>query len=106
MIDPLRAGPESDAWRPLGLVRDQHFTPSATQDHSMPEVLTESIERVTDKHLETCDDAQSISPCAAVAMLRFSGGLVEYVVIDDAALVVGRARPCFRSRGLSCWLVG
>jgi hypothetical protein len=69
----------------------------------LPEVLTESIERVTDKHRETCDDAQSISPCAAVAMLRFSGGLVEYVVIDDAALVVGRASVPGRSAaGAEC----
>jgi hypothetical protein len=62
-----------------------------SQDLSLREVLAESIERITDEHRDTCDVTHSISPHAAVAMLRFSGGLVEYLVLGDAVVVVGRA---------------
>ncbi|HEX5597301.1 MAG TPA: hypothetical protein VFX61_14985 [Micromonosporaceae bacterium] len=62
-----------------------------SQDRSLCDVLAESIERITDEHRDTCDVAHSISPYAAVAMLRFSGGLVEYVVLGDAVVVIGRA---------------
>jgi hypothetical protein len=63
---------------------------SLSQDGSLRDVLAESIERVTDEHRDTCDVTHSISPYAAVAMLRFSGGLVEYLVLGDAVVVVGR----------------
>jgi hypothetical protein len=63
-----------------------------SKDRSLRDVLGESIERVTDEHRDTCDVAHSISPYAAVAMLRFSGGLVDYLVLGDAVAVVGRAR--------------
>jgi hypothetical protein len=62
-----------------------------SQDLSLRDVLAESIERITDEHRDTCDVANSISPYAAVAMLRFSGGLVEHLVLGDAVVVVGRA---------------
>ncbi len=62
-----------------------------SQDRSLREVLAESIERVTDAHRDTCDVAHPISPHAAVAMLRFSGGLVEYLVLGDAVVLVRRA---------------
>ena len=61
------------------------------QDRSLGDVLAESIERITDEHRDTCDVAHSISPYAAVAMLRFSGGLVEYLVLGDAVVVISRA---------------
>lgn len=63
-----------------------------SQDRSLRDVLAESIERVTDEHRDTCEVAHPISPYAAVAMLRFSGGLVEHLVLGDAVAVVGRAR--------------
>ena len=62
-----------------------------SQDRSLRDVLAESIERITDEHRDTCDVAHSISPYAAVAMLRFSGGLVEHLVLGDAVVVVSRA---------------
>lgn len=60
-------------------------------DRSLRDVLAESIERITDEHRDSCDVAHSISPYASVAMLRFSGGLVEHLVLGDAVAVVGRA---------------
>lgn len=62
-----------------------------SQDRSLREVLAESIVRVTDEHRDTCDVADPISPYAAVAILRFSRGLVEHLVLGDAVAVVGRA---------------
>jgi hypothetical protein len=62
-----------------------------SQDRSLRDVLAESIERITDEHRATCDVADPISPYAAVAMLRFSGGLVEHLVLGDAVVVVSRA---------------
>ena len=66
-----------------------------SQAGSLREVLAEGIERTTDEHRDTCDVTHSISPHAAVAMLRFSGGLVEHLVLGDAVVVVGRtgSRP-------------
>ena len=61
------------------------------QGRSLRDVLAEGIERVTDQHRDTCDVAHPISPFAAVAMLRFSGGTVEHLVLGDAVAVVGRA---------------
>jgi hypothetical protein len=62
-----------------------------SQELSLRDVLAESIERVTDEHRDTCDVTNSISPFAAVAMLRFSGDIVEHLVLGDAVAVVGRA---------------
>jgi hypothetical protein len=62
-----------------------------SQDLSLRNVLAESIARITDEHRDTCDVANSISPYAAVAILRFSGKIVEHLVLGDAVVVVGRA---------------
>jgi hypothetical protein len=61
-----------------------------SQDGSLRDVLAGSIERITDEHRDTCDVTHSISPHAAVALLRFSGGRVEHLVLGDAVVVVGR----------------
>jgi hypothetical protein len=61
-----------------------------SQDRSLRSVLADSIERVTDEHRDTCDVANSISPYAAVAILRFSAGLVEHLVLGDAVVVIGQ----------------
>ncbi|TMR37367.1 hypothetical protein ETD85_08080 [Nonomuraea zeae] len=60
-------------------------------DRSLPALLAEAIEQVTDDHQDTCDVADPISPSATVAVLRLSGGLVEYLVLGDSFLVLGRA---------------
>ncbi|MFY1635595.1 hypothetical protein ACN27F_20360 [Solwaraspora sp. WMMB335] len=62
-----------------------------SHDRTLRDVLAESIERITDEHRDTCDVAHSISPYAAVAMLRFSGDLVEHLVLGDSVVVVGRS---------------
>ncbi|MEV4846409.1 hypothetical protein AB0K20_24725 [Micromonospora matsumotoense] len=60
-------------------------------DRSLRAVLAEGIAQVTDIHRDTCDVTHPNSPHAAVAMLRFSGDLVEHLVLGDAVAVVGRA---------------
>ncbi|MEU8071101.1 hypothetical protein AB0B20_15235 [Micromonospora sp. NPDC049151] len=61
-----------------------------SEERGLRDVLAGGIERVTDAHRDTCDVAHPISPFAAVAMLRFSGGTVEHLVLGDAVAVVGR----------------
>ncbi|MCF0095388.1 hypothetical protein [Micromonospora sp. MH99] len=61
-----------------------------SQHRALRDGLAESIERITDEHRVTCDVTNSISPYAAVAMLRFSDGLVEHLVLGDAVAVIGR----------------
>jgi hypothetical protein len=61
------------------------------RDRSLPAVLAEAITRVTDEHRDTCDVADPVSPSAAVAVLRLSDGLAEYLVLGDAVLVLDRA---------------
>ncbi|MEU4386818.1 hypothetical protein [Promicromonospora sp. NPDC023805] len=60
-------------------------------DRSLPVLLADAITQVTDAHRETCEVADPISPSAAVAVLRFSGGLVEYLVLGDAVVALERA---------------
>ncbi|MFD0592484.1 hypothetical protein ACFQZ4_07870 [Catellatospora coxensis] len=57
-------------------------------DRSLSAVLAEAIEQVTAEHRDTCDVADPISPSAAVAMLRLSGELVEYLVLGDTVVVL------------------
>ncbi|MEU7745629.1 integrase [Nonomuraea sp. NPDC049158] len=64
---------------------------SLVRDRGLPALLAEAIEQVTDDHRDTCDVADPISPSAAVAVLRLSGGLIEYLVLGDAVLVLDRA---------------
>ncbi|QFY13435.1 hypothetical protein GBF35_48865 [Nonomuraea phyllanthi] len=63
---------------------------SPVRDRGLATLLAEAIEQVTDEHRETCDVEDPISPSAAVAMLRLSGGRVEYLVLGDAFLVLDR----------------
>ncbi|GAA0975696.1 hypothetical protein GCM10009555_034000 [Acrocarpospora macrocephala] len=64
---------------------------SLVRDRSLSALLAEAIERVTDDHRDTCDVANPISPSATVAILRLSGGLIEYLVLGDSVLVLDRA---------------
>ncbi|MFJ7194948.1 MULTISPECIES: integrase [unclassified Streptomyces] len=61
---------------------------SRVPDRSLPALLAEAIERVTDDHRDTCDVADPVSPSAAVAVLRLSGDRVDHLVLGDAFLVL------------------
>lgn len=64
---------------------------SLVRDRSLPALLAEAIEQVTDDHRDTCDVADPISPSATVAILRLSDDLIEYLVLGDSVLVLDRA---------------
>ncbi|WP_433508675.1 integrase [Nonomuraea sp. CA-143628] len=64
---------------------------SLVGDRDLPALLAAAIEQVTGDHRDTCDVTNPISPSAAVAVLRLSGGLLEYLVLGDAFLVLDRA---------------
>jgi hypothetical protein len=64
---------------------------SLAQDRSLPAVLADAIEQVTDGHRDTCDVANRISPSATVAILRLSDDLIEYLVLGDAYVVLDKA---------------
>ncbi|MFY1670242.1 hypothetical protein ACN27G_09815 [Plantactinospora sp. WMMB334] len=59
-------------------------------EQSLPALLAEAIEQVTEAHRDTCDVADPISPSAAVALLRVSGGLAEHLVLGDAVVLLDR----------------
>ncbi|MFC4006142.1 integrase [Nonomuraea purpurea] len=64
---------------------------SLVQDRSLSALLAEAIEQVSNDHRDTCDVANPISPSATVAIVRLSGGLLEYLVLGDSVLVLDRA---------------
>lgn len=64
---------------------------SLVGERSLPALLAEAIEQVTDAHRDTCDVADPISPSAAVAILRLRDGLIDYLVLGDSTLVLDRA---------------
>ncbi|YCK37351.1 integrase [Actinomadura sp. ATCC 39365] len=64
---------------------------SLVPDRGLSALLAEAIEQVTDDHRDTCDVADPISPSATVAILRLSGGFIEYLVLGDSFLVLDRA---------------
>ncbi|WP_218011148.1 protein phosphatase 2C domain-containing protein [Herbidospora mongoliensis] len=57
---------------------------------SLPAILAEAITLVTDAHRDTCDVTNPISPSAAVAIVRRSGGYVEHLVLGDSVVVLDR----------------
>ncbi|MGW1406410.1 integrase [Streptomyces sp. NPDC002403] len=63
---------------------------SHVPDRSLPALLAEAIEQVTDDHRDSCDVADPVSPSAAVAVLRLSGERVDHLVLGDAFLVLDR----------------
>lgn len=63
---------------------------SPVRDRGLPALLAAAIEQVTDAHRDTCNVADVIAPSAAVAVLRLSGGLVDYAVLGDATVVLDR----------------
>ncbi len=57
---------------------------------TLPALLAEAITRVTDLHRHTCDVANPISPSAAVAILRVSGGDLDHLVLGDAIIALDK----------------
>ncbi|MGW0480740.1 integrase [Nonomuraea sp. NPDC003214] len=57
----------------------------------LADLLGEAIEQVTGEHRDTCDVTSPISPSAAVAVLRLTGGRAEHLVLGDATVVLDRA---------------
>ncbi|MDG4786302.1 protein phosphatase 2C domain-containing protein [Micromonospora sp. WMMD1102] len=68
----------------LALIPDGRPAPS------LPALLAEAIDRVTDEHRDSCDVADPVSPSATVAMLRVRGGVVEHLVLGDSTVVIDR----------------
>ncbi|GGS64862.1 protein phosphatase 2C domain-containing protein [Nonomuraea spiralis] len=55
------------------------------------DILAEAISVTMGAHEGTCDLDDPDSPSATVAMLRFGGGVVEYLVLGDSPVVLARA---------------
>ncbi|WP_233583875.1 protein phosphatase 2C domain-containing protein [Micromonospora sp. CV4] len=64
---------------------------SVARDRSLPALLADAIEQVTDDHRGTCDVADPISPSATVAILRRSDDVFEHLVLGDSVVVLDRA---------------
>ncbi|MFC8225043.1 integrase [Streptomyces sp. NPDC057287] len=63
---------------------------SVAPERGLPALLAEAVECVTDSHRETCEVADPISPSATAAVLRLSGGRLDYLVLGDSFLVLDR----------------
>ncbi len=63
---------------------------SLTPRSSLPALLADAITRVTDVHRHTCDVTNPISPSAAVAIVRVSGGVLDHLVLGDAVVALDR----------------
>ncbi|MFE7749620.1 integrase [Streptomyces sp. NPDC057428] len=57
-------------------------------ERSLTALLAEAIGQVTDAHRDTCDVADPISPSAAVAVMRLSGGYLDHLVLGDSLVVL------------------
>ncbi|MGW3354210.1 hypothetical protein ACWDFL_02150 [Streptomyces bungoensis] len=60
----------------------------SARDLTLPEVLARAIGRTADAHADTCDLSHSRTPQATVAVVRWSPGTVEYLVLSDAVLLL------------------
>lgn len=56
-------------------------------DRSLRSCLADAIEAVTEAHRLSCDPANPVSPAATVAIVRFGGGRLEWLVLGDCAVV-------------------
>ncbi|MFY1691475.1 hypothetical protein [Plantactinospora sp. WMMB782] len=61
-----------------------------TAPPSLPALLAEAIDRVTDEHRDSCEVTDLVSPSATVAMLRVCDGVVEHLVLGDSTVVLDR----------------
>ena len=66
-----------------GAVTDRSLT--------LAEALEGSIERVVLTHTDTCDIGNPHSPSATVAVARTTGDRLEYLVLADSTVLLGRA---------------
>ena len=78
------------AWFATGLGGSLLGRLALAPERALPALLAEAIVEVTDRHRDTCDVADPISPSATVAMLRVSGGAIDYLVLGDSFLVLDR----------------
>jgi hypothetical protein len=53
-------------------------------------VVAEAITTVAESHRGTCAVADAISPSAAVAVVRVAGGVIDYLLLGEATIVIGR----------------
>lgn len=61
----------------------------AVEDEApLPDLLAEAIKATGEAHADTCDLNNPDSPSATVAMLRRRGGVVDWLVLADAAVVL------------------
>jgi hypothetical protein len=57
---------------------------------SLTELLAETISEVAGDHRDTCDIADPSSPSATVAIVRISGGRIDYLVLGDSFVVLDK----------------
>lgn len=62
-----------------------------TTDNDIREVLRRGIAAVADRHRRTCDVGNPVTPAATVAIARFGGPRLDWLVLGDSAVVLDRA---------------
>jgi hypothetical protein len=72
------------AWFAAQLARDVLDAPGA----GPRDVLRTGIARTAARHAGTCDLADPATPCAAVALVRITDGLLRYAVLGDVSVVL------------------
>jgi hypothetical protein len=58
---------------------------------SLPAILGDAIEEVTDGHRDTCDVNNPSSPSATVVLFRISNDRADYLLLSDSFLILDRA---------------
>jgi Protein phosphatase 2C len=76
------------AWysRGLGSVLLSELT--AAEDQPIVDALAKSIGQVAAMHAGTCDLSHPASPSSTVVAARFAGGMLDYLVLSDSALMI------------------
>lgn len=57
-------------------------------DLTLPEILSRAISRTAEAHADTCELSHPRTPQATVALVRWSAGTVEYLVLSDSVLLL------------------
>lgn len=65
---------------------------------SLRAALARGIEMVAQKHEATCEVSNPVSPAATVAMVRYRGDLVEWLVLGDCAVAWTQSGTATASR--------
>ncbi|KUL53369.1 hypothetical protein ADL22_04260 [Streptomyces sp. NRRL F-4489] len=61
------------------------------RDMTLPEALAAAVRRVGDAHRDTCDLSHPRTPQATVVAARWSGEVVEHLVLSDSVLLLEKA---------------